>query len=139
MTPDAHDTTAPPDYDRLVAALRDRYGDAVRWVASCDTDADRYEVRCVRRGLETERSSHDLDVVIHRSIALFDRPYVEEAYRYLGDVQALILQHERATAVHVYLGPSEGFVVKVRAGEAVTLPAFVDDCLAALYGTESAS
>lgn len=130
------DRTAP-DYDALVAFLTDRYGDQLRWVASFNADNYRYDVRYIRQDLKTELSTHDLDVVIHRSIALFNRPYVEEVYTHLGHARSLVLQHERATAVHVYLGESDGFVVKIRAGNDVSIPGFVDECLDALFGRDS--
>ncbi|MDS0282668.1 hypothetical protein [Haloarcula onubensis] len=123
-----------PDYDRLVAFLRDRFGDELRWLASFNSDTYRYKVRYIRPDLKTELSGHDLMTVIHRTIALFNRPYVEEVYTHLGDAQSLVLHHERATAVHVYLGDADGFVVKIRAGNDISIPGFVDDCLAALYG-----
>lgn len=123
-----------PNYDDLVAFLRERYDDDLRWVASFNTDSYRYTVQYIRDDLKTELSTHDLDVVIHRSIALFNRPYVEKVYTHLGDACSMVLQHERATAVHVYLSDTDGFVVKIRAGNDVTIPGFVDECLAALYG-----
>jgi hypothetical protein len=43
-------------------------------------------------------SSHEFEVVVHRSVALFRRPYVEEVYSHLGPAQMLVVQHERARA-----------------------------------------
>ena len=127
-----------PDYQALVAHLLDEHDDGLRWVARFDSDSYSYNVEYIRDDLTTELSTHDLDVVIHRTVALFNRPYVEEVYTHLGDAQALVLQHERATAVHLYLSDREGLVIKLRAGIDVTLPQFVDECLAALYGSEAA-
>jgi hypothetical protein len=124
-----------PDYDALVAFLEDRFEDDLRWVASFNADTYRYEVRYIRPDLTTELSTHDLDVVVHRSIALFNRPYVGQVYAHLGEVRSLVLQHERATAVHLYLGESDGIVVKIRAGNDVGVPGFVEECLAVLYGS----
>jgi hypothetical protein len=117
-----------------VAFLLERYGDDLRWVASFNTDSYRYAVEYIRDDLRTELSTHQLDVVIHRSIALFNRPAVEEVYTHLGDARSLVLQHERATAVHVYLGGGDGVVIKIRAGNEISLPGLVDDCVAVLYG-----
>lgn len=135
-----HDTgfdRTTPDYDALLTFLRDRFDDDLRWVASFETDSYRYTVRYIRPDLETELSSHDLDVVVHRSIALFNRPYVEEVYPHLGHARSLVLQHERATAVHLYLGDTDGVVVKIRAGNDVSVPGFVEECLSALYGANA--
>ncbi len=136
-----HDTDfgrTAPDYDALVAYLEDRFEEDLRWIASFNTKTYRYTVQYIRPDLTTELSSHDLDVVIHRTIALFNRGYVEQVYTHLGDAKSLVLDHDRATAVHVYLGKNEGFVVKIRTGNEVTVPTFVDECLAVLYGAAEA-
>ena len=122
-----------PDYDRLVDHLVDRFGDDLRWVASFDTTRYDYDVRYIRPDLTTELSSRDLDIVVHRSIALFRRPYVEEVYDHLGPARTLVLEHERATAVHVYLSDMTGVIVKIRAGHEVPIPSFTEECLDALY------
>jgi hypothetical protein len=99
-----------------VTYLQDRYDESLRWVAASDTNSYRYTVQYVRPDLTTELTEHQLDLAIHRSLGLFSRPNVEAVYRHLGDVQALVLQHELATAVHGYLTESEGFVIKLRSG-----------------------
>ncbi|MFC6938982.1 hypothetical protein ACFQE8_03280 [Salinirubellus sp. GCM10025818] len=136
MSTDTHiDTNGrKPDYDALVAFLLERYEDDLRWIASFNTDSYRYDVRYIREDLKTELSNHEFDVVVHRSIALFNRPYVEEVYTHLGHACSLVLQHERATAVHVYLSDADGLIIKIRAGNEICVPGFIDECLAALYG-----
>jgi len=44
------------------------------------------------------------------------------------------LHHEKATAVHIYLGDRDGLVIKIKAGNSITVPDFVDECLAVLRG-----
>jgi hypothetical protein len=127
-----------PDYQVLVTHLLDTHEDGLRWVARFDSERYSYNVEYIRDDLTTELSTHDLDVVIHQTVALFNRPYVEKVYTHLGDAQALVLQHERATAVHIYLSEREGLVIKLRAGIEVTLPGFVDECLAVLYDEQTA-
>lgn len=122
-----------PDYDRLVNHLVDRFGDDLRWVASFETTRYDYHVRYIRPDLTTELSSRDLDTVVHRSIALFRRPYVGEVYDHLGPVRTLVLEHERATAVHVYLSDTTGVIVKIRAGHEISVPSFTEECLDSLY------
>jgi hypothetical protein len=134
FTRDTRTDDSTPDYDALVTFLLDRHGDGLRWVASFHSDSYTYDVEYIRDDLRTELSTHDLDVVVHRTIGLFNRPYVEEVYTHLGDAQCLVLQHEKATAVHLYLNDTDGVVVKLRAGIEVSLPTFVDECLAALEG-----
>jgi hypothetical protein len=125
-------TDTGPNYDSLVAVLRDRFDDDLRWVASFDATSYDYQIRYVRPDLKTELSSHEFDVVVHRSIALFRRPYLEEVYTHLGDARTLVVEHERATAVHIYLSDVEGVIIKIRAGNDVSIPSFTDDCLDAL-------
>jgi hypothetical protein len=122
-----------PDYDSLVTFLLERYGEYLRWVASFNTDSYRYQVEYIREDLKTELSTHQFDVVVHRSIALFNRPYVEEVYTHLGPAQSLVLQHERATAVHIYLSEVDGVIIKIRSGDGIAVPEFIDECLSALY------
>jgi hypothetical protein len=131
------DTDTTPDFDTLVTYLRDRFGEDLRWVASSDAETYRYRVRYIRPDLKTELSTHELDVVIHRSMGLFRRPYVEEVYTHLGPARSLVIEHERATAVHLYLSDTEGVIVKIAAGNEVALPSFADDCFAALYPAEA--
>jgi hypothetical protein len=125
---------SPDDYDALVAFLRDRYDDDLRWVASYNADSYKYKVQYIREDLKTELTNAKLDTMIHRTIALFDRPYVEEVYTHLGHAQSLVLHHEKATAVHIYLGDSDGLVIKIKAGNSITVPDFVEECLAVLRG-----
>lgn len=122
-----------PDFDSLVTNLTDRFGGDLRWVASFDAARYDYDVRYVRPDLTSELSSHDLDVVVHRSIALFRRPYVEEVYAHLGPARTLVVEHERATAVHIYLSETSGVIVKIRTGNEIGVPSFTKDCLDALY------
>jgi len=136
MSTDTHVETngRKPNYDALVAFLLERYEDDLRWIASFDTDRYRYDVQYIREDLKTELSNHEFDVVVHRSIALFNRPYVEEVYTHLGHAFSLVLQHERATAVHVYLSDTDGLIIKIRAANEISVPGFIDECLAVLYG-----
>lgn len=127
-----------PDYDALVEMLRDRFADDLRWIASFDSTTYDYTVHYIRPDLKTELSTHDFDVVVHRSIALFRRPYVEEVYTHLGHVDSLVLQHDRATAVHLYLTDTTGVIVKIRTPNRITVPDFTEECMRALYPEETA-
>lgn len=131
--------TPGPDYENLVTHLRGRLDDDLRWVASFDADRYDYDIHYVRDDLTTELSSHEFDVIVHRSIALFRRPYVEEVYAHLGHARTLIVEHERATAVHLYLSDTRGVILKIRAGNEISVPAFTEECMDALYPEEDAS
>lgn len=131
-------TRTEPNYDRLVAFLRDRFDDDLRWVASFNARTYGHKMRYIRPDLRTELSTYEFDVVVHRMIALFRRSYVEEVYPHLGDANSLVLEHDRATAVHIYLSDEDGVVVKIRAGNEVTIPSFVEDCLEVIYETDTA-
>lgn len=128
-----HNSSTKPDYDNVLAFLHDRFVDDLRWVASFDTTTYDYQMHYIKPGVETELSDQEFDAVVHRSMALFRRPAVEEAYGHLGSARALVIEHERATAVHIYLSATTGLIIKVRAGSDVTVPAFTEACLDALY------
>ncbi|WP_411968727.1 hypothetical protein [Haloferax sp. YSSS75] len=131
------DTKTAPNYENLIEMLRDRFDQDLRWVASFDSKTYNYSVHYIRPDLKTELSNHQFDVVVHRSIALFRRPYVEEVYTHLGSVNSLVLQHERATAVHLYLSDTSGVIIKIKAGNSISIPEFTNDCLAALFAEEN--
>ncbi|MEF8791117.1 MAG: hypothetical protein V5A61_13420 [Haloarculaceae archaeon] len=123
---------AKPRYDALADHLREQYGDDLRWVATFDSDRFTYRVRAIRKDLETELSEHQLDTIVHRSMALFDRDRMDDVYFHLGEVEAMLVQHEVAMAVHLYLDGSTGVVVKVERDAEVTMPTQVDEWLGVL-------
>lgn len=126
--------TAPkPDYDNFLAFLHDQFVDDLRWVASFDATTYDYQMHYIKPGVETELSDREFDAVVHRSVALFRRPSVEEVYAHLGSAQALVIEHERATAVHIYLSDTTGLIIKIRAGNDITVPTFTEACLDELY------
>ncbi|WP_436927313.1 hypothetical protein [Halosimplex amylolyticum] len=124
---------ARPDYDALLEWLRDRFGDSLRWVASFDSDRFTYDVRHVREDLKTELTSLQLEYVIHRSMAIYNRRHLEDVYNHLGQAEALVVQHDEAMAVHVYFEGPKGVVVKLAKDAAVTTPDFTDDAMARLF------
>jgi len=123
-----------PRYDNLVTSLRDEFGDGLRWVASFDSDAYSYDVRHIRDDLKSDLSGLDLDTVIHRSMAVFNRDHVEDVYFHLGDATALLVRHEKATAVHLYLSRNRGVVVKLEPDVSFRYPDLLDECLATVRG-----
>ena len=121
-----------PRYDALVDHLREQYGEHLRWVATFDSDRFTYRVRSIREDLETELSEHELDTIVHRSMAIFDRNRMDDVYFHLGEVEAMLVQHEVAMAVHLYLDDSRGVVVKVERDAEVTMPTQIDEWLGVL-------
>ena len=117
-----------PNYDALIATLTDRFGDALRWVASFDSQRFTYDVRYVRDDLETELSGLDFDTIVHRSMAVFNRRHVEDVYFHLGDARSLLVEHEQAWALHLYLDDRRGVVVKVEADASVPMPELREAC-----------
>jgi hypothetical protein len=120
---------AKPRYDALADHLREQYGDRLRWVATFDSDRFTYRVRTIREDLRTALSEHQLDTIVHRSMALFDRDRMDDVYFHLGEVEALLVQHEAAMAVHLYLDDSRGVVVKIERDAEVRMPTQVDEWL----------
>jgi len=122
-----------PAYDALVEWLRERFGESLRWVASFDSDRYTYRVRHVREDLRGELTEQQLDVIIHRSMAVYSRHRLEDVYRHLGTAHSMVVGHERATAVHLYLQGSDGVVVKLAPEASVTTPAFTEEAMAVLF------
>ena len=116
------------DYDALVSWLRGEYGEALRWVASFDHGQFTHRVLFVRDDLKTELTDRQLDIVVHRSLAVFNKDHVEDVYAHLGEARALVVEHELATAAHVYVGSDRGVVVKFEPGVTVEVPGFAAAC-----------
>jgi hypothetical protein len=124
---------ARPAYDAFLDWLDERFGDSLRWVASFHSDQFTYEVRYVREDLRTELTEQQLDVVIHRSMAVYNRRHLGDVYNHLGRAESLVVQHERATAVHLYLGDATGVVVKLSTDAEVTTPTFAAEATERLH------
>jgi len=122
-----------PAYDALIEWLRDRFGESLRWVASFDSDHYTYRVRYIREELKSELTEHELDVIIHRSMAVYSRHRLEDVYRHLGTARSMVVEHERATAVHLYFGGTRGVVVKLGGEASVNTPGFTEETMAVLF------
>lgn len=120
---------AAPDYDALVAWLQDRHGQDLRWLASFDHRKFDHRVRYIRPDLKTELSSLELDTIVHRFMAVFNRQHVEDVYFHLGAAEAMLVKHKRAMAVHLYLTEHTGVVVKLAEEAELTVPTFFEECL----------
>lgn len=120
---------AKPDYAALVSYLTEQHGESLRWVASFDSDRFTYKVRYIRDDLEGDLSGLDFDTIVHRSMAVFNRTHVEDVYFHLGDARSLVVEHERATAIHLYIDERRGVVVKLEPDSDVRLPDFRTECL----------
>ena len=117
-----------PDYDAFVSWLRDEYGEALRWVASFNHKRFSHNVRFIRDDLRNDLTDQQLNVIVHRSLAVFNKAHVEDVYTHLGEAHALIVEHERATAIHVYVSDETGVVVKLETEATVEVPGFAAAC-----------
>jgi|GEM_PF-2031786 len=122
-----------PAYDSLLDWLREEFGDSLRWVASFDSDSFGYNVRYVREDLKTELTNLQLEYVIHRSMAIYNRDHLEDVYAHLGTAESLVVQHDEAMAVHVYFEGSKGVVVKLAKDASVRTPEFYDAAMDRLF------
>ena len=120
------------NFEALISYLTDEFGESLRWVATFDSDQYTYRVRHIREDLKTELSGMDLDTIVHRSIAVFNRRHVEDVYFHLGDAQSLLVEHEQALAFHLYLDDRRGVVIKLQTGATVSVPELREECLARL-------
>ena len=118
-----------PNYDALVSFLQGEYDDALRWVASFDSDSMHYDVRYIREDLKTELSGLDFDTIVHRSMVVFNRRHLEDVYFHLGDAESLVVEYDDAMAVHLYLDDRRGVVIKLQRGADVSIPEFREACL----------
>ena len=120
------------NFEALISYLTDEFGESLRWVATFDSDQYTYRVRHIREDLKTELSGMDLDTIVHRSIAVFNRRHVEDVYFHLGDAQSLLVEHEQALAFHLYLDDRRGVVIKLQTGATVSVPELREECIARL-------
>jgi hypothetical protein len=117
------------NYEALISVLQEEYGDALRWVASFDSDSMNYDVRYIRDDLKTELSGLDFDTIVHRSMVVFNRRHLEDVYFHLGDAESLVVEYDEAMAVHLYLDDRRGIVIKLQRGADVSIPEFREACL----------
>jgi hypothetical protein len=127
---------AQPAFDALLDWLREEFGDALRWVASFDSDSFSYIVRHIRDDLRTELTEQQLDMIIHRSMAIYNRRHLEDVYNHLGTARSLVVEHDRAMAVHVYFDGPKGVVVKLAKDASVRTPEFTREATSRLFGDE---
>ena len=122
-----------PAFDSFIEWLQERYGDSLRWVASFHSDRFTYKVRYIRDDIKTELTGRELDILIHRSMAVFNRRHLEDVYNHLGTARSLVVEHDRAKAIHVYFDGSKGVVVKISKDASVKIPSFREDAMAKLF------
>lgn len=103
--------------------VEERFEGDLRWIAVFDGDDFDYDVR---DDLANELSSRQFDCLIHRSMAVFNRPHVEEVYFHLGPADYLVAGYESGTAYHVYPEDEQG-VVMLEPDVTVELPGFVEE------------
>lgn len=115
-------------FDPLRDHLRETLGEDLRWLASFDAESYDYDFHHVREDLETDLTDRQLDYVVHRSLAVFNKRHVDGIYFNLGESSSLVADYERGRAVHGFLDDRRGFVVTVEPDRDVSLPGFVEEC-----------
>lgn len=110
--------------DHLVTA----YGDDLRWVANYNSQSFAYKFHFIRDDLKTELTGNQLDYVIHRSLAVYNKRHAEEVYFHLGDAQQLTVQYDHGTAVHLFLDEVRGVTIMVEPDRSLAFPEFVEEC-----------
>ncbi|WP_440988329.1 hypothetical protein [Haloarchaeobius baliensis] len=114
--------------DRLVPFLENRYGDDLRWVANYNSRTYEYRFHHVRDDLTTEFTGNQLDYLVHRSLAVYNKRHAEEVYFNLGAADSLVVDYEHGTALHVFLDDRRGVTIVVEPTVSVTVPDLVDEC-----------
>ncbi|MFD1646810.1 hypothetical protein [Haloarchaeobius litoreus] len=115
-------------FDRLVTFLDERYGDDLRWVANYNSRTYEYRFHHVRDDLTTEFTENQLDFLVHRSLAVYNKRHAEEVYFNLGAADSLVVDYENGTALHVFLDDRRGVTIVVEPTVSVTVPDLVDEC-----------
>jgi hypothetical protein len=82
---------ASHDVAHLASHLRTEYGDDLRWVAYYNSRSYTYQVEHLRDDLRNELTENQLDRVIHRSLAVYNKRHAEEVYFHLGESDYLIV------------------------------------------------
>ena len=83
--------------------------------------------------ITTELTEQRLEVIVHRSMAVYTRRHLEDVYTHLGTAESLVVEHDRAMAVHVYFDGPKGVVVKLAKDASVTTPSFAEASRARLF------
>lgn len=117
-------------FDGLVDFLQNAFGEDLRWVANYNSETYDYTFRYIREDLESELKGGELDYVIHRSLAVYNKRHAEEVYFHLGEADHLSVTYDRGTAFHVFLDDKRGVTIMLEPDVPVTLPDFVEECRA---------
>lgn len=117
-------------FDKLVQYLRDQYGQDLRWIANYNSETFDYRFHHIRKDLKNDLKGNQLDYVIHRSLAVYNKRHAEEIYFHLGESDYLIVNYERGTAYHLFLDDKRGVTIMLEPDVSVTLPDVIDDCRA---------
>ncbi|MDX1746444.1 MAG: hypothetical protein R3324_10945 [Halobacteriales archaeon] len=114
-------------FDGLVAFLRDRYGEDLRWVANYNSESYSYRFHHVRTDLQNDLKGNQLDYVIHRSLAVYNKRHAEEVYFHLGESNYLTVAYEQGTAFHVFLDDKRGVTIMLEPDVQVTIPDAIEE------------
>lgn len=115
------------DIGGLVDFLRDGYGEDLRWVANYNSKTYDYHIHHVRKDLKNELKGIQLDHLVHRSLAVYNKRHAENVYFHLGESDYLIVDYERGTAFHLFLDKHRGVTIMLEPHVSVTLPDVIDD------------
>ena len=119
---------AKSTFNKLVEYLRNQYGEDLRWVADYNSETYHYRVHHIREDLKNDLKGNQLDHVIHRSLAVYNKRHAEGVYFHLGESDYLIVNYERGTAYHLFLDDTRGVTIMLEPHVSVTLPEMIDDC-----------
>jgi hypothetical protein len=122
-------------FDGLVAFLRDRHGEDLRWVANYNSETYDYRFHHVREDVRNELRGNQLDYVVHRSLAVYNKRHAEEVYFHLGEADHLVVDYERGTAYHLFLDDVRGVTIVLEPDVSVALSEFVGACRARIEPT----
>lgn len=116
------------EFGELVAFLSAEFEADLRWVAVYNAETYDYNFRFIRDDLKTELTGNQLDYLIHRSLAVYNKRHAEEVYFHLGEADSLVVDYDRGRAIHVFLDDVRGVTIMVEPDRSIRLPEFSEAC-----------
>lgn len=115
------------DFRGLVEFLREQYGEDLRWVANYNSKTYDYRFHHTRDDIKNDLKGNQLDYVIHRSLAVYNKRHAEDVYFHLGESDHLIVNYERGTAFHLFLDDVRGVTVMLEPSVSITVPEAIEE------------
>ncbi|MFB6253073.1 MAG: hypothetical protein ABEI06_00520 [Halobacteriaceae archaeon] len=115
-------------FDSLLEYLHETFDSDLRWVANYNAQSYDYKFHHIRADLKNELTGNQLDYVIHRSLAVYNKRHAEEVYFHLGESDFLLVHYDKGSAYHIFLDDRRGVTIMVEPDVTVSVPKFIERC-----------